>query len=65
MTLYTIGCPKCNILEKKLQAKDIAFEIVSDKEKIQEKGITSLPVLELDTGEQLAFGDAVKWVNNK
>lgn len=65
MTLYTIGCPKCNILEKKLQAKDIAFEIVSDKKKIQEKGITSLPVLELDTGEQLAFGDAVKWVNNK
>ena len=65
MTLYTIGCSKCNILEKKLQAKDIAFEIISDKKKIQEKGITSLPVLELDTGEQLAFGDAVKWVNNK
>jgi len=65
MTLYTIGCSKCNILEKKLQAKDIAFEIISDKKKIQEKGITSLPVLELDTGEQLAFGDAVKWVNNE
>lgn len=65
MVLYTIGCPKCNILESKLKVKGIAFEVVNDKKIMQEKGITTLPVLELDGGEKLTFGDAVKWVNNK
>jgi len=65
MILYTIGCPKCNILENKLKAKGIDFEECRDKKIMQEKGITTLPVLVLDGGEQLTYLDAVKWVNNK
>ena len=65
MILYTIGCPKCNILETKLKAKGITFEECRDKKIMQEKGITTLPVLVLDDGTQLTYLDAVKWVNNK
>ena len=30
ITLYTIDCPKCKVLEKKLREKDIPFEINKD-----------------------------------
>ena len=29
--LYTIGCPKCSILEKKLDAAHVDYEKVTDK----------------------------------
>ena len=31
MILYTTGCPKCRILEKKLSDKGIGFEKCDDK----------------------------------
>lgn len=65
MKLYTVGCPKCHVLEKKLQAKGIDFEIVDDKSIMEREGITSLPVLELEDGKRLSFSEAVQYVNSK
>lgn len=60
--LYTIGCPKCNVLEKKLNQKGIKYTIVSNKEQIKVRGIFQLPCLEID-GNLKTFSDAVSWVN--
>ena len=30
---------------------------------MQQKGLDSMPMLEID-GKMMAFGDAVKWINN-
>ena len=48
--LYTIDCPKCLILEKKLKAKNIKFLKVSDIDIIKAKGYgdSSFPILEVD-----------------
>jgi len=62
--LYTIGCPKCKILESKLKSKSINFTMVSDEKILEEKGFDLLPVLEVD-GKIMNFSDAVKWVNLK
>ena len=62
ITLYSTGCPKCTILKKKLDQKNIGYEINNDVDLMQEKGFMSLPVLDVD-GEILDFGGAINWVN--
>ena len=61
--LYTTGCPKCKILEKKLNEKNVKFEIVNETEKMKELGITSVPVLMVDD-KSMIYYDAVKYINS-
>jgi hypothetical protein len=60
--LYTIDCPKCKVLEKKLDAKGIIYEITKDKEEMAAKKMYDLPVLEVDN-KILNFNEAVNWIN--
>ena len=63
ITLFSTKCPKCNVLEKKLKAKNIEYEEVNDVEAMKEKGIVTVPVLEVD-GEVMDFKAASDWINN-
>ena len=62
--LYSTGCPKCRVLEKKLAEKGIEYDLISDKDIMKEKGLNFLPVLEIDD-RLLEFKDAVNWVNEE
>lgn len=62
--LYSIGCPKCDVLEKKLDAANIKYEVVSDIARLNAEGIDYVPVLEVD-GVKMEFSEAVKWVNEQ
>lgn len=62
VVLYTIDCPKCKVLETKLNSKNIPYEVFKDKDKMIKKGLSTMPVLEVD-GRLLDFGQAVKWIN--
>lgn len=64
VVLYSTGCPKCNVLEKKLLSAGIEYEIVNDADLMINKGFTSTPMLEVD-GKDLDFKKAVDWINNK
>ena len=65
VTLYSTGCPRCKVLEKKLTQKNIEFELKTDfvVNAILEKGFSSVPLLEVD-GEILTFEKANQWINN-
>ena len=63
VVLYSTHCPKCQVLEKKMEQKNIEFELVTDQDIMIEKGFLSAPVLDVD-GEILDFNKAVKFVNN-
>ncbi len=63
INLYSTGCPKCKILEMKLKQKNIRYNEISDLEKLKEKNILQVPVLEVD-GEFYDFAKAVMFVNN-
>lgn len=63
VTLYSTNCPKCNILEKKLNEKAIAFDVVTDPDAIIEKGFLSAPLLEVD-GEVMDFSKGFAWVSS-
>lgn len=64
MKLYTTHCPKCRVLETKLNQKKINYEEIEDINLMQEKGFNNLPMLELDSGELLDFVTANKYVNS-
>lgn len=64
ITLYTIGCPRCNILESKLNNKNIDYNIVDDGAKIVAAGFGEKPMPILVVNDKiLEFSDANKWVN--
>ena len=61
--LYSTGCPKCKILEKKLQSKGVYYTKNTSIDEMESLGFTNVPILCVN-GQFLDFGEAVKWANN-
>ena len=62
VVLYSTHCPRCNVLEKKLQQKEVDYYEVNDTSIMEQKGYLSVPVLEVD-GKSMDFKEAVDWIN--
>ena len=62
--MYTTNCPKCKVLEMKLNQKNIHYEKCDDIEKMSAIGLRSAPALLIDN-ELLDFVQAINWVNNQ
>lgn len=62
--LYSTGCPRCKVLTKKLQAKQLTFEVCDDISVMERKGIVSVPVLEVE-GQLMNFSEANQWVGEQ
>ena len=71
--LLTTHCPRCSVLQKKLDAAAIEYEMIEDVEVIQSYGIDFVPALvltdmEIANSEATAildFTSAVQLVNKK
>lgn len=72
--LYTIDCPKCLVLEKKLRDKGIEYQVCKDKDLMIQLRFNEMPMLRIvtldDNGEwsgmtNLNFTQAVKWINEQ
>ena len=61
--LYGNHCPRCKVLEAKLNLKNIQYEECTDIEEMKKLGIMSVPVLEVD-GKLFQFKEATEWVND-
>lgn|GEM_PF-1266545 len=57
--LYSTGCPKCRILKMMLDNNNIKYIENNNKTEMIEKGLSSVPALEVD-GELFNYEDAVK-----
>ena len=64
IVLYSTGCPKCGILERKLNEKNISFTKCTDVDEMLALVIMSVPVLSVD-GDMMDFSKAVQWVNEQ
>ena len=62
--LYTIGCPQCRVLEKKLNAKGIPYQKETSETEMAALGIDRLPVLAVG-GVLLGFTEANEWINKQ
>ena len=62
--LYSTNCPKCKILEKKMEDVKINFVVSNDVDKMMELGFMSAPVLYSKKEDKyMAFATAVKYIN--
>lgn len=64
VVLYSTGCPRCDVLEKKLSTKGIEFDYVGDVDTMQEMGILEVPVLSVN-GKLMSFVEANRWINEQ
>ena len=64
VVLYSIGCPKCSVLKKKLEANEIEYQESNDVDEMLGLGISQVPVLSVD-GELLSFVEANEWINGR
>lgn len=61
--LYSTGCPKCEILKKKMGEKNISYTEINDIDIMNEKNITFVPMLEIE-GKLLNYKESVSFVNS-
>ena len=62
--LYSTGCPKCNVLKKKLSEKDITYEEFTSVNDMLSMGIKEVPML--GVGEKLmSFKESVDWIKEQ
>ena len=62
--LYSTNCPRCRIIEKKLQDKGIEFELFKDVDAMIAKGFKEAPKLEVD-GVVMDFKEANEWIKGQ
>lgn len=63
VVLYaTPTCPKCHVLRSKMDAKHIEYTKEMDIEVLTQKGISTVPYLEVD-GQIMDFAQANQWIN--
>lgn len=63
--LFSTGCPKCNVLIKKLNNANIEYAIESENmSEILDLGFTEVPVLKVDD-EYMTFKEANNWINTR
>lgn len=64
LILYSTGCPKCEVLKKKLADKGITYTENNSVDEMLALGITQVPVIG-NNGVLMDFKTAVEWVNKQ
>ena len=59
--LYSTGCPKCKILQRKLDETGVLYSTINDIGTMLALGISSAPVLSVND-ELMDFNSAIGWV---
>ena len=64
ITLYSTNCPRCKVLEKKMERSGIQYETNTSIDDMVALGMTQAPMLAVD-GKLLDFAAANEWINNQ
>lgn len=62
--LYSTHCMCCDVLKEKLDAAGIPYTVVDDFDTIKQKGIKTVPVLQVGN-TMMGFRMAVEWIKNR
>lgn len=60
---YSTDCPKCKILKKKLDSKNLTYSLVDDVDAMLDLGLMSAPALSVD-GKLMDFLNAINFINS-
>ena len=62
--LYTIHCPQCTVLKKKLDLAGNSYTLIDEKEWLSANGYDKFPILEVD-GKQMNYMEAITWLRER
>lgn len=65
VTLYTTHCPKCKVLETKLDRAGVEYTQCEDLQKMLELGFKSAPVLIVNNEDPYLFKEACIWADEQ
>lgn len=60
IVVYTIHCPACNVLEKKLQQAGMMYSIIDDEKEMGH--IEQFPMMVVDCGPRMNYKEALQWI---
>ena len=63
--IYTIGCPACNVLIKKIVQKDLQATLIQDQKTFDELNIDVFPMMRIDNGPLMNYQEALDWLKNQ
>ena len=63
ITVYTIHCPACNVLEKKLQKAGIPYSVVDDVAEMA--NIEQFPMMQVNCGPLMTLKEANQWIKER
>jgi glutaredoxin len=61
--LYSNHCPKCEMMKKMLDMKNISYDIFDNEDEMIKMGFSSMPMISID-GKIMDFSDGISWVKN-
>ena len=64
ITLYSTNCPRCSVLEKKLDAAGINYSINNDVDEMISLGFMEVPTLVVDE-KAMTFKEAIDWIGEQ
>ena len=64
VTLYSTNCPRCVVLEKKLQNAGIDYSINDNVEEMLSLGFMEAPILMVDR-KAMSFKEANDWIGEQ
>lgn len=62
IVVYSTGCPRCNVLKKKLEMQGIQYTVETDVKKMTELGMMTAPGMSVDGGKIMNFNEAIHWL---
>ena len=63
--IYTIRCPACNVLIKKIVQKDLQATLIQDQKTFDELNIDVFPMMRIDNGPLMNYQEALDWLKNQ
>ena len=60
VTVFTIHCPACNVLEKKLQKAGIDYTIIDNPEDMP--NVKQFPMMSVNCGPLMTLKEANQWI---
>ncbi len=57
---YSTNCPRCHVLQKKLDSKNIQYELHTDTQEMIDLGLVNAPALQLEEGQLLDFKQSIE-----
>ena len=61
IVLYSTNCPKCKILEKKLNNANIKYTVSNNIDEMLAMGFMEAPILQV-YGDFMNFKEAIDWI---